>query len=170
MPDLPGILSAVQKNCDISDARHAGDYTLCTYLLKMREYYRWEHDLSYFVPVPQDDLGTWLTAREQMWNELETLPMTPVPMGSGLADPFDSESINRELVPSGYVYSAGYGRFNKPLVFPRKSVKTRGTGRIHDSLFFMRICTRTRGPAGHALRAHDLCAPGIRAPFCMGKN
>lgn len=117
MPDLPGILSAVQKNCDISDARHAGDYTLCTYLLKMREYYRWEHDLSYFVPVPQDDLGTWLTAREQMWNELETSPMAPVPMGSGLADPFDSESINRELVPSGYVYSAGYGRFNKPLFF-----------------------------------------------------
>ncbi|MHB1515995.1 MAG: Sfum_1244 family protein [Acidiferrobacteraceae bacterium] len=117
MPTLPEILGAVQTNCDISDAQHAGDYTLCTYLLKMREYYRWEHDLSYFATVPQDDLGVWLTAREQMWADLESLPMTPVPVDSGFADPFDSEAINRELVPRGYVYSAGYGRFNKPLFF-----------------------------------------------------
>ncbi|MHB1950827.1 MAG: Sfum_1244 family protein [Acidiferrobacteraceae bacterium] len=116
-PDLPGILSAVQKNCDISDALHAGDYTLCTYLLKMREYYRWEHDLSYFAQVPQDDLGAWLTAREHLWTELENSAMTLVPTASGPADPFDSDAINRDLMPYGYVYSAGYGRFNKPLFF-----------------------------------------------------
>lgn len=40
------LIKTVQKNCDIADARHAGDYTLCVYLLKMREMYRWEQGIS----------------------------------------------------------------------------------------------------------------------------
>lgn len=117
MRNLPEIIGTVQANCDISDAQHAGNYTLCTYLLKMREYYRWEHELPYFVRVPQDDLGSWLTAREQMWEQMEAAPLAPVPLAGGSADPFDIDRINEELVPRGYVYSAGYGRFNKPLFF-----------------------------------------------------
>ena len=38
------LVAAVQTNCDIADARHARDVSLCTYLLGMREFYRWEHD------------------------------------------------------------------------------------------------------------------------------
>ena len=34
------LIQTVQRNCHIADARHAGDYTLCVYLLKMREFYR----------------------------------------------------------------------------------------------------------------------------------
>jgi len=123
MQNLPEMVGAIQTNCDISDAQHAGDYTLCTYLLKMREYYRWEHDLSYFDQVPQTDLGTWLTAREQMWERIETAPLVSVPLEHGPADPFDIDTINRELVPRGYVYSAGYGRFNKPLFFLGRLLK-----------------------------------------------
>ncbi|MCS6786726.1 MAG: hypothetical protein NZ524_06820, partial [Thiobacillaceae bacterium] len=43
--DLAALINAVQRNCDISDAQYAGDLTLCTFLLKMRELYRWEHDI-----------------------------------------------------------------------------------------------------------------------------
>ena len=45
MSTLAQLVSAVQRNCGISDARHAGDCGRCTFLLKMREYYRWEHAL-----------------------------------------------------------------------------------------------------------------------------
>ncbi|HSP01523.1 MAG TPA: hypothetical protein VLN90_08695, partial [Thioalkalivibrio sp.] len=38
---LSDLRQSVQRNCDIADARHAGNDTLCTYLLKMREFYRW---------------------------------------------------------------------------------------------------------------------------------
>jgi hypothetical protein len=31
---------SVQRNCHLADAEHARDYSLCIYLLKMREYYR----------------------------------------------------------------------------------------------------------------------------------
>ncbi len=34
-----------------------------------------------------------------------------------LVDPFDVETANRELVPSGVVYGAGIGRFGKPQFF-----------------------------------------------------
>ena len=57
MRNLPALTTVVQRNCDISDARHAGDYGLCTFLLKMREYYRWEHELPLTRNLPQDELG-----------------------------------------------------------------------------------------------------------------
>jgi hypothetical protein len=42
---LATLVQAVQTNCHIADARHAADLTLCTYLLQMREFYRWEQGL-----------------------------------------------------------------------------------------------------------------------------
>ncbi|MEO8677345.1 MAG: hypothetical protein ABI569_17355, partial [Casimicrobiaceae bacterium] len=57
MRNLPRLTSAVQHNCDISDARFAGDYGLCTFLLKMREYYRWENELPFAHALPKDELG-----------------------------------------------------------------------------------------------------------------
>ena len=44
---LQQLCDAVQKNCHISDARHGTDYGLCTYLMKMREYFRWEQGLGF---------------------------------------------------------------------------------------------------------------------------
>ena len=54
--NVGAIVSAVQKNCHISDAQFASDLTLCTFLLKMRELYRWEHDIPltqmWVRPIP----------------------------------------------------------------------------------------------------------------------
>ncbi|HET9734651.1 MAG TPA: hypothetical protein VFP62_05220 [Burkholderiales bacterium] len=115
--NLPGLAEAVQRNCDISDARHAGDYGLCTFLLKMREYYRWENELPFASTLPKDELGDWLKAREQAWDGLEADAFAPLPLARGALDPFDAEAANRELLPQGCVYSAGYGRWHKPVFF-----------------------------------------------------
>jgi hypothetical protein len=115
--DLPQLASVVQRNCDISDARYAGDYGLCTFLLKMREFYRWENALPFARPLSKAELGEWLGAREQAWNRLEAEAFAPLPLARGALDPFDAEAANRELLPQGCVYSAGYGRFQKPLFF-----------------------------------------------------
>ena len=117
MRNLSELTNVVQRNCDISDARHAGDYGLCTFLLKMREYYRWENELPLARALPKDELGEWLNSREQLWNNIETDPFAPLPFAGGELDPFKAEAANRELLPQGYVYSAGYGRFQKPLFF-----------------------------------------------------
>lgn len=117
MLNLPDLIGTVQKNCHISDAQHAQDYGLCTYLLKMREFYRWEHELPFSNRLSKDELGAWLTSRERLWNEVESEAFEPLPLASGPRDPFDNETINRELVPQGFVYSGGYGRHQKPHFF-----------------------------------------------------
>ena len=117
MRNFAQLASVVQRNCDISDARHAGDYGLCTFLLKMREYYRWENELPFARALPRDELGEWLKAREQAWERIETDEFAPLPLARGALDPFDAEAANRELQAQGCVYGAGYGRMGKPVFF-----------------------------------------------------
>src|SRR3989344_1212838 len=117
MLNLGQLVNAVQKNCHISDARHAGDFTLCIFLLKMREFYRWENDIPFAHDLPKSDVGAWLQEREHMWSDLESNAFEPLPLEDRALDPFDTETINRELIPRGYVYSGGYGRFSKPHFF-----------------------------------------------------
>jgi hypothetical protein len=128
MLDFGNLVSTVQTNCHISDARHAGDFTLCIYLLKMRELYRWENDIPLTQTLPTEDVGTWLQEREQLWDTLESRPFTPLPLERGARDPFDSCSINLELVPRNYVYSAGYGRLNKPHFFLGRLIRREQRG------------------------------------------
>ena len=115
--DLEQTVATVQKNCHISDAQFAGDYTLCIFLLKMREFYRWENRLPYGGALPRDEVGRWMQARERLWEELESSPFEPLVIDDRSFDPFDTAGINRALLPRGYVYSAGYGRFSKPHFF-----------------------------------------------------
>jgi Family of unknown function (DUF6866) C-terminal domain/Family of unknown function (DUF6866) N-terminal domain len=117
MSNLGQVVATVQRNCHISDAQYAGDYTLCVFLLKMREFYRWENQIPFNGNLPRDEVGRWMQEREQMWEHLETSSFEPLALDAGHFDPFDSASVNRTLVPKGYVYSAGYGRFNKPHFF-----------------------------------------------------
>ena len=64
------LCETVQKNCNISDACHAANYTLCVYLLKMREYFRWENGYSYNDVLPKEDVGNWVQERENLWESL----------------------------------------------------------------------------------------------------
>ena len=114
---LPELAGVIQRNCDISDARHAGDYGLCTFLLRMREYYRWEMELPFSRGLAKDDLGDWLDGRERLWNGIEEEAFGMLPLDGGGLDPFETAKANRALMPRGLVYSAGYGRFGKPVFF-----------------------------------------------------
>ena len=115
--ELQPLLAAVQRNCDIADARHAGDYTLCIYLLKMREYFRWEKGYAPGEKLPEADVGDWLRARESHWENLEDQSFAELPLAGGLYDPFDNAALNALLNPRGLVYSGGLGRRGMPHFF-----------------------------------------------------
>mgnify|MGYP001819162753 FL=1 len=115
--DLLPTLDAVRANCHIADAKHATDYTLCVYLLKMREYFRWERDIPFNAALPHKDLTHWLTQRESRWESLQEKEFNPVPVLDRQHDPFDAEAINEVLSELGYVYSSGYGHNLKPMFF-----------------------------------------------------
>lgn len=112
--NLSALIDTVQKNCTIADARHARDMTMCTFLLEMREYYRWEMEIPYGARLPRDELGDWLNARESLWDTVEEADFLPLPLGEGAIDPFETDAINRALLPHGLVYSSGLGQFRKP--------------------------------------------------------
>ncbi len=114
---LGAIVSAVQKNCHISDAQYAADLTLCTFLLKMRELYRWENEIPLTREMPKRDVGDWMSERERYWQAVEAAPYEALPLASGSVDPFEVAQANRELAPHGLVYSGGFGRACKPHFF-----------------------------------------------------
>lgn len=107
----------VQHNCHISDARHGGDYQLCTFLMKMREYYRWEMGLPLGARLPKDQVGAWLAEREQYWEQIEEDDYLPLEIDGAVLDPFAVEPINQRLETVGLVYGAGLGRHAKPHFF-----------------------------------------------------
>jgi hypothetical protein len=117
MPHLEQLIITVQQNCHITDARHARNMTLCSYLLEMREYYRWEQRLSPSEPPSRVEVSRWLASREALWNDLEECEFSPLAIEGQLIDPFAVDAINRALLPHGLVYGAGVGRFHKPHFF-----------------------------------------------------
>lgn len=114
---LEALADTVQYNCHVSDARHGGDYSLCVYLMKMREYYRWEHKLPYGAPLGKDAVGDWLAAREELWEGLEDADLRPLSIQGRDHDPFDADAINEDLAADGLVYSSGLGNRAKPHFF-----------------------------------------------------
>jgi hypothetical protein len=115
--DLDSLVGAVRQNCHISDAQFAGDLTLCTFLLKMRELYRWENAIPLTREMPRSEVGDWMNTRGQLWDGIEAASYVPIPLADGEADPFESRRINTALLEHGYVYSGGYGRHCKPHFF-----------------------------------------------------
>jgi hypothetical protein len=114
---FPRLVEAVQRNCHIADARHAREMTLCTYLLEMREFYRWEAGIPLGDPLARPEVGAWLNEREALWEGLAESEFAALPLGDAEFDPFAVAEINRLLLPRGLVYGAGIGRFGKPHFF-----------------------------------------------------
>ena len=108
------LAETVQYNCHVSDARHGADDSLCIYLMKMREYFRWEKRLPYGASLERDQVGDWLADRERLWEALEGAELKPLPLDGETFDPFDADAINARLAGHGLVYSGGLGRRAKP--------------------------------------------------------
>ncbi|HEX9596796.1 MAG TPA: hypothetical protein VF982_07960 [Anaerolineales bacterium] len=102
------LVATIQQNCHISDALHARNYSLCIYLLKMREFYRWEQGFAFGEPLAKGPLGEWLSAREQLWADLEEQEYQSLQFARRVHQPFDSHAINEQLAPLKLVYSGGY--------------------------------------------------------------
>jgi hypothetical protein len=117
LSDFPRLVQSVQRNCHIADARHARDMTLCNYLLEMREFYRWENELPLARALPRQELGSWISEREALWDGVLADGLESLHLGGCSYDAFDVAAINAALVPQGLVYGGGYGRFGKPHFF-----------------------------------------------------
>ena len=117
MIDIQNLAKTVQTNCHISDAKYAGNYSLCVFLLKMREFYRWEKQIPLSQALTKADVGEWLSQRESQWDEFEDKELYSLTIKNQQFDPFDHTGINKLINEHGFVYSGGYGIFGKPHFF-----------------------------------------------------
>ena len=96
---------------------------MCIYLLKMREYFRWEMEQEFGSALPREDVGQWLSKREQLWSDLEDQDFAHLDIDGVMYDPFHSDHINSKLLDHGLVYSAGIGQKSKPHFFLADLIK-----------------------------------------------
>ncbi len=106
---------AVQFNCDLSDRESATDYSICIYLIRMREYYRWSHGIAMNESLDQSALMDWVSDTEARWEKITLDDFQALEYQGVVYQPFESKALNRVLQPQGYTYAAGYGRFGKPI-------------------------------------------------------
>lgn len=114
----------IKFNCDVSDARFWGSFSICGLLMRYRDLYRSEQGRQPWAAVTREEIGPWIQRKEGRWPDLEGEPFRDLPAGGLRCGPFDSESLNRHLLPEGLVYGAGYGMYLKPTFFLARSVST----------------------------------------------
>ena len=111
------LISQVNRNCEIASAGLAGHYSLCGLLLRLRQLYKWEHDLPPWQEPEPGDVLAWVEAKEQSWEGLEGAPWQELAWNGATVDPFAVEDLNRDLIPRGLAYGAGYSRGLAPTCF-----------------------------------------------------
>ncbi|MDX1810751.1 MAG: hypothetical protein R3240_02290 [Gammaproteobacteria bacterium] len=104
------LIETIAYNCDVADAQNAHENTMCIYLLKMRDYYRWTHRLPLNAQLPKDKLGKWINVKEKQWESLFDKDFQNLNINNQEYDPFDVGSINDALKEKKLHYSAGFGR------------------------------------------------------------
>jgi len=114
MLEVNSIASQVKYNCDISDARYWGFYSPCALLLRLRDLFKIERGLKPWARVDHQEIGEWISKKEEQWRELETFDFQEIEINGRKYKPFDIKGINSLLLREGLLYGAGYGNFLKP--------------------------------------------------------
>jgi len=117
------LIQTIRHNCDISDARDNGIYSICMLVLKLRNLYKWEHGIEPWQEPEAGDLLDWIEAKENHWETIIDDSYQPLEVDGRQADPFDVGEINTSLNESGLLYGAGYGRSLKAVFFLAEKIR-----------------------------------------------
>jgi hypothetical protein len=110
------LIEDIKYNCDISDARDHGIYSLCTMVLKLRNLYKWERGLQPWEEPESVDLLNWIEAKENYWETIADESFRPLSIAGRQFAPLDLEDVNATLNGT-LLYGAGFGRSMKTVFF-----------------------------------------------------
>jgi len=111
------LLKEIKFNCDVSDARFWGYFSICGLLMRYRDLYRSERGLEPWSRIGREEIAAWIERKESRWTDLEGQGFRDLTIGGEHYDAFDVDRINPALEGDGYVYGAGYGMYLKPTFF-----------------------------------------------------
>ena len=114
---LETVVNQVVHNCNISDARYAGYYSVCGLALRLRDLYKWEKGLAPWVEDEPSKVLEWIGEREDLWENLTNENFKNITVKGLSYDAFDTRAINRAISCHGLVYGAGYVHSLKPTFF-----------------------------------------------------
>jgi uncharacterized protein DUF6866 len=115
--EIDSIRKTILHNCDISDAAHAGIYSVCTLALRLRDLFKWEKGLAPWEENEPKDTLEWIGEKEDKWEAIEETDFIPVSINGQTFDPFETEAINAVLMAHNLYYGAGYAHGLKPTFF-----------------------------------------------------
>ncbi len=111
------LIETVKFNCDVSDAKYWGFYSICGLLMSLRALYISNKGLKPWEHIDQADISKWISQKEDNWEEIEGESFKELEIDGKMYDHFDVDGINGVLNSEGLVYGAGYGVFKKPSFF-----------------------------------------------------
>jgi len=117
MFDIDDITRQVLHNCDISDAYHAGMFSICGLALRLRDLYKWEKGLPAWEESDSAEVLEWIESKENKWESYPENGFEELAINGKTFDPFDTVGINAILEPHNIFYGAGYARSLKPTFF-----------------------------------------------------
>lgn len=117
MIEIDTIIEQVSHNCDITDAQHAGLYSICGLALRLRDLFKWEKRLDPWIEKDASEVLEWIGNKEQKWETLAEKQLNPISIFGRNYDPFDARGINAVLEPLGFFYGGGYAQNLKPTFF-----------------------------------------------------
>ena len=117
MFDIDDITRQVLHNCDISDAYHAGMFSICGLALRLRDLYKWEKGLPAWEESDSGEVLEWIENKENKWESYPENGFEELTISGRTFDPFDTVGINMVLEPHNIFYGAGYARSLKPTFF-----------------------------------------------------
>jgi hypothetical protein len=115
--ELKSLTRQVLQNCDISDAYHAGLYSICGLALRLRDLYKWEKQLPPWEERDSSEILDWIDAKETRWEAFAENDYGQLCLFGKNFDPFDSDGVNAVLEPHHIYYGAGYAHSLKPTFF-----------------------------------------------------
>ncbi len=114
---IDDLTDQVLANCALSDASHAGAYSVCGLALRLRDLYKWQQQLPPWVEDESGKILEWIGNQEEQWETIEGNNFSDIIIENRHYDPFDSTAINTILAQDGLYYGAGYARSLKPTFF-----------------------------------------------------
>ncbi len=115
--NLSEILEITSYNCDVSDAKYWGLFSVCNLLLRLRELFKVEKSLEPWDSVSNDEILPWIEKKESIWKELENADFKSFLFNGQLISPFDVKKVNPFIKKNQLVYGAGYALYMKPSFF-----------------------------------------------------
>ncbi len=111
------LVENIRYNCDLSDARDHGIYSMCSLLLKLRNLYKWEQGIEPWDEPEKGELLDWIEKKENYWADIAGASYRDLPVEGRQRSPYDLAAVNAVLQGKKILYGAGYGRSLKAVFF-----------------------------------------------------